>query len=209
MAIFSLGLNPIVKLGANQWHLANSYAAHMDVITTRLNNLRALVARAEQRGQSKKEAALGLDMSPSFLSQLLGGKKMGDDVARKIEAAATLPHGWMDTPHSDDASNAGHESHDRRQEGSRLAAATKLVRMACQNLDVEFDQEDPDDAVIVLIASDYLKSRQEASVTVENLVDFTKRLREIRGKSDSERVSETAGNAGGGVGRQGPTRKAS
>jgi len=71
---------------------------HMDVIETRYRNLLHLLGELEQKGTVRaKDQAQRLDgMNPSFLSQLKGGKKMGEDVARKIEVAAGKPHGWMD-----------------------------------------------------------------------------------------------------------------
>lgn len=68
----------------------------MDVIAIRKHNLTRLVDEILATGKNKKTTAIALDMSASFLSQLLGGKKMGDDVARKIENARGLPRGWMD-----------------------------------------------------------------------------------------------------------------
>ena len=47
-------------------------------------------------------AASWLDMDPSYASQLKGGKNLGDRTARKIEAAAGLPHGWLDQTLADE-----------------------------------------------------------------------------------------------------------
>jgi hypothetical protein len=72
----------------------------MDVTETRHRNLLALLAELGASGvtklkdQAQKLGALG----SSYLSQLKAGKKMGDDTARKIEAALRRPHGWMDQP---------------------------------------------------------------------------------------------------------------
>lgn len=46
-----------------------------------------------------KDAAQALGgLGSSYLSQLKGGKKLGDDTARKIEAALRWRHGEFDTP---------------------------------------------------------------------------------------------------------------
>lgn len=73
---------------------------HMDVVETRHRNLLVLLTDLERRGATRgvdQAQRLG-GMNPSYLSQLKGGKKMGDDVARKIELAASRPRGWMDQP---------------------------------------------------------------------------------------------------------------
>lgn len=70
----------------------------MDVTATRSANLRALVDAALAGGATMTGLAPGFGMAQSYLSQLYGGKKIGDKVARKIEAARRLPHGWMDSP---------------------------------------------------------------------------------------------------------------
>lgn len=83
----------------------------MDVTAIRHSNLLALVEALNKRGIIKRmdqAQALG-GLGSSFLSQLVGGKKMGDDVARKIEAAAEKPHGWLDRVHGDFAGRVGEE----------------------------------------------------------------------------------------------------
>jgi hypothetical protein len=68
----------------------------MDVTEIRHRNLQLLTGQLIAKGKNKQQAAVDLDLSRSFHSQLMGGKKMGDDVARKIEVAQGLPRGWMD-----------------------------------------------------------------------------------------------------------------
>ncbi|UPG86825.1 S24 family peptidase [Luteibacter aegosomatis] len=76
----------------------------MDISRIRHINLHWLLKELEARGITRaKDQALALGpMSASFLSQLKGGKKMGDDVARKLEAATGKGHGWMDRPQWDE-----------------------------------------------------------------------------------------------------------
>lgn len=74
----------------------------MDVIETRHTNLLALIRALELKGITKrKDQAQRLGgLGSSYLSQLIRGKKMGEDVARKIEGEAGQARGWMDQNHS-------------------------------------------------------------------------------------------------------------
>lgn len=180
----------------------------MDIAEIRLRNLKALVGHVQARspGILRKDVALALDLSPSFLSQLMGGKKMGDDVARKIEAAQRLRHGWMDSPQWSgetrikDHSAPDYVSHSMRTDAATLAASTRLVRLACESLEVDFDPEDEDDATLVLLGCDYLASRHEHAVTPDNVVDFTKLLRRRIRDGQSLEGSESTGRTGTGAG---------
>jgi len=73
---------------------------------TRLDRLNILVKRHSD-SLAELNDALGLPRTDSTLSQIRTkaphsrtGKprSMGDELARKIEAALSLPNGWMDTP---------------------------------------------------------------------------------------------------------------
>lgn len=50
----------------------------------------------------KQQFAEHYELNPAHLSQLLGGRGMGDDTARKLERlhVPPLPEGWMDQDHS-------------------------------------------------------------------------------------------------------------
>lgn len=78
----------------------------MDIREIRSRNFRHLVEALESKGITKRRdqgAQLGGFLSPSYVSQLLGGKYIGDDVAKKISLALGKDHGWMDRPQwSDD-----------------------------------------------------------------------------------------------------------
>ncbi|WP_313250803.1 S24 family peptidase [Stenotrophomonas sp.] len=54
--------------------------------------------RSGTKKRSDQGARLGGFLSASYVSQLLGGKYMGDDVARKISEALGHDRGWMDRP---------------------------------------------------------------------------------------------------------------
>ena len=80
----------------------------MDVSTSRHVNFMNLFkqfrdARPDEpdRGMLKK-FALHLGMSERFLSHVkCDRKQIGHALAREIEDALTLPHGWMDQEHTD------------------------------------------------------------------------------------------------------------
>jgi phage repressor protein C with HTH and peptisase S24 domain len=100
MAAFSHELNVTVKPLAKRLCLANGYDFSMDINEIRHRNLLFLIDWLVDRkvtknmDQAQQLGALGA----SYFSQLKGGKKMGDDTARKIETALGRPHGWMDNP---------------------------------------------------------------------------------------------------------------
>lgn len=86
----------------------------MDATEIRHRNLLVLLSALESRGVTKgKDQAQQMGaLGASYLSQLKGGKKMGDDTARKIEAAMRRPRGWMDQPQWQDA-EAAPQSHSQ------------------------------------------------------------------------------------------------
>ena len=195
--VFSRELNPIVNLPAKHARLAGSYLGAMDISAIRTRNLKQLLSQIAERapGLRQKDHALALDLSPSFLSQLVGGKKMGDDVARKIEAAQQLPMGWMDHAHWHSASGVreseppAYLSQPLRTDAETLAASTRLVRLACEALEVGFDPESAEDAQLVLLGCSYLSARNEQVVTADNVVDFTKMLRKRLHGEHSEGIT--------------------
>ncbi len=67
----------------------------MDAKAIRLYNLKRLIAEAG--GQKKLAQRAGV--SPAYLSQIVSTRtprKMGDNVARRLERGMEKPHGWMD-----------------------------------------------------------------------------------------------------------------
>lgn len=73
----------------------------MDIAEIRTRNFKALIAGLEARGITRRRdqgAKLGGFLSASYVSQLLAGKYIGDDVAKKISLAVGSDHGWMDRP---------------------------------------------------------------------------------------------------------------
>lgn len=173
----------------------------MDVFAIRLANLASIVDRLRHQGSLQKEAALALNLSPSYLGQLLGGKKMGEDVARKIEMAHKLPRGWLDTLQAplmlkEPSIAYGSASHVLRIDPDTIAAALKLVRLSFRNLGLEIDQEENGEPLA--FAYDYLVDRQEREVTGENVVDFSTKLRQRLEQRARDAASKSdAGQVGG------------
>ena len=159
----------------------------MDAITARHLNLQALVATLKPQLGTQKAIAIHLDMAPSYLNQLLNGKKMGDDVARKIERAAGLSHGWLDQPRSDDDAGAGAAagSQDLRIDPEIIASAIRLVRLTFANLGID-DFSNEEDGTPLAYAYEYLYQRGEATVTPDNLIDFSKALAQRLREKDGE-----------------------
>lgn len=66
-------------------------------------NLAILIGEVGKKSDLAKMA----DTDPAYISQVLSTKKprnIGDDFARKLEAACGKPRGWMDAPHNQDQS---------------------------------------------------------------------------------------------------------
>ncbi len=111
---------------------------------------------AIKRAGTAAKLAEAAKTSAAYLSQIKNRtpdsksgtpKTMGDDMARRIEAAIGEAHGWIDTPHDVDVDGARREREqpgvDRRQ-GGREQPLNRSVVLA-------FDPEDgiPDDVVLV------------------------------------------------------------
>lgn len=181
---FSHGLNIIVNPTAKQVALAGGYAPRMDVFDIRTENLRLVVHEITKRrpGRLQKDLAGDLGLSPSYLSQLMTGKKMGEDVARKIESSRHLAHGWMDHRQAVPAVKDPHAiygSHSMRIDPDTIAAALQLVRLSFLNLGLEIDQEE--NGGPLALAYDFLSERQERNVNVDNLLEFKPRLQRLMG----------------------------
>lgn len=184
----------------------------MDVYATRLENLHRLVHRMQERNPElrKKHIALQLDMSPSFLSQLLGGKRMGDDVARKIELAAKLPHGAMDHPIGLDVDATPPtavliDGRSKRLSAwqidpDTISAALQLVRLSFLNLGLEIDQEQNGEPLAAAYA--FLMERREQAVTANNLIEFKPRLMKMLKEGEQANVGTAGDRATGTAGRR-------
>ena len=71
----------------------------MDSKQIRKIRLRQLIAREKAKGKPQVWVAEKVGTNPAYLSQILGKeeREVGDELARKIEKAFKLRHGWMDS----------------------------------------------------------------------------------------------------------------
>jgi SOS-response transcriptional repressor LexA len=77
---------------------ATDYNGAMDAKEIRLVNLRVLIAEAG----GQRQLARRTGVNPAYLSQILSertARKMGDDVARRLERGTDKSRGWMDVLH--------------------------------------------------------------------------------------------------------------
>ncbi len=158
----------------------------MDVTAIRHENLRRLIEEIRARNPRwlQKDIASALGMSASYLSQLVAGKKMGDEVARKIEVERHLTHGWMDqlqVTRNGLGENPppAYGSRPLRIDPETIAAALRLIRLSFLNMGLEIDQEE--NGYPLAIAYDFLTERNERTVTADNLLEFKPRLERLKG----------------------------
>lgn len=178
----------------------------LDIYAIRKANLLALSEGMKQHSPKLREqdVALALDLSPSFYSQLKGDKAMGDDVARKIEAARNLPPAWMDNVHDGSDNRVGesvshYRSHPLRIDAETISAALKLVRLAFRQRDQEIDQEINGEPLAY--AYEFLIARNETTATAENVIEFSRALNR-RQQGVSDEVSTGVDGSAGGSNRQ-------
>lgn len=148
MAEFSHELKLTVKPSAKRMPLANGYAFTMDIFEIRHRNLLELIGALERRGVTlQKDQAQQMGLAPSYLSQLKAGKKMGEDVARKLETEARKTHGWMDLPHWSEAPEAAPESQSQPLilDVSMMAETVRALRLVAENHGRSFTMESEKD----------------------------------------------------------------
>lgn len=156
----------------------------MDITAIRHENLLLLIKEIRARNPRwlQKDIASALGMSASYLSQLVAGKKMGDEVARKIETERHLGHGWMDqrqaVPRGVAEEPADYPSRPLRIDPETIAAALRLIRLSFLNMGLEIDQEE--NGYPLAIAYDFLTERNERAVTADNLLEFKPRLEHLK-----------------------------
>ena len=166
---------------------------------------RLIQARTESGFPRVKPAADRAGITPSALYQLESGKTRalsGDTAEKLARIYPAFRIEWLisgNGPHRHDGVREEHgnyRSQPPRFDSETLAASIKLVRLACENLEVDFDPESPGDASLVLLGGAYLIERSEREVTADNVVDFTKRLRERMRDADGEEHFTGVGSAG-------------
>jgi transcriptional regulator with XRE-family HTH domain len=71
----------------------------MDSKQIRRIRLKQIIAREKSAGGSQASLARKIGTDPAYLSQILGKEErdVGDDLARRVENAYKLSHGWMDS----------------------------------------------------------------------------------------------------------------
>lgn len=176
---------------------------------------RLVMAREQSGFANTKRAAEAAGITPSALYQLESGKtkSLAGDTAERL--ARIYPkfriewlisgrgHSTIDESEENRIAEPGapYPSHDLGISADRLAASIKLIRLACEQLDVPFDAEA--DGELVVLAYKYLQGLSQSIVTPENLVDFTKRLRQKVREAENARESAELGEAGRSAGSKG------
>lgn len=143
MRTLSAQLNSEVKRLTQLLEPAASYHHGMDDIygIRRTNLNRALEMPALARLPKKQDKAAFLDISSSMYSQLLRPEyKIGDDMARKIEAALRLERNWMDNPPA--------TSQPMGMDGEKMSEALVSVDKAVRKLGLEMNLAYVGDALI-------------------------------------------------------------
>lgn len=159
---------------------------------------RLIHARTESGFPKVKPAADRAGITPSALYQLESGKTraLAGDTAEKL--ASIYPAfriEWLISGSGPAMRNRVAEeqvtyaSQVSRWDPEILAASIRLVRKACDLLEVSFDPETPTDAALVLLGGAYLIERSEREVNADNVVDFTKRLRDRMRDTNGEEHS--------------------
>lgn len=170
----------------------------MDATEIRHRNLLVLISTLEGRGVTKgKDQAQQMGaLGASYLSQLKGGKKMGDDTARKIEAAMRKPRGWMDAAQWEQAETAP-ESHSQsvRFDPEIVRDVARALQEVFAELGYEpFDLSQSDDAELFVELYQRVLERGEIA-SGSNMVWLGTRIKERArmGAPSDERSKGTHG----------------
>lgn len=179
---------------------------------------RLILARESSGFANTKRAAEAAGITPSALYQLESGRTKslaGDTAERLARIYPKFRIEWLisgrghqtveEGDHYRVAESAGdYASHDLGISSERLSASIKLIRLACEQLDVPFQAEE--DGHLIVLAYNYLQGLAESSVTPENLVDFTKRLRQKKREAQNATTSAELGEAGRSAGGESKQR---
>ena len=172
---------------------------------------RLVHARKASRFANTKQAAESAGITPSALYQLESGKTKslaGDTAERLARIYTGFRIEWLisgrghaamwnvdDSVWASSENAEPLESQDLGISPERLCASIKLIRLACEQLEVNFNPEE--DGKLIVLAYQYLDGLSEATVTPENLVDFTKRLRQKSREASDDVQQPQSGTAGG------------
>lgn len=188
----------------------------MDNKTIRNKNLRWLI---DQHGGTAAFAEV-IGKQQVQVSQLKGGKPMGDRLAREIEAAMGVASGWLDTPRWPDPSRepttfgAGPEwdhvlnpdgtpklpppsqSQDGRFEWRKVVITATALRIVLARRGVSFNIEDPEDAEIFVEAYALLEAIPNAD-TPEGGIDFGAKVADLVAVREARRNGSRSKQASG------------
>lgn len=192
MGIFSPQLNPSVKPLAKAFQPAASYDPGMDDIygirRRNFDRVLAMPVMASARLKVDKGARIGI--SASMFSQLQSPSyKIGDDMARKIEAELGLETGWMDNPAE------GSQSQPAQLDIDRLGVALTAIDKALRDMEVQGSLGTLSDAVQFAYGETFELGdiRNSAQLALFDRIVAT----HLRGWNGQEReVGDTAEGAG-------------
>jgi hypothetical protein len=171
-----------------------------DIYAIRLANLNKLLKEPELAALRQREQAIQLNMGSSMLSQLTAGKKMGDDVARKIEVARKLPENWMDNVH-------GEMSQPARLDPAMLGLSIKALTIVEERRGVKFDPVAQPERVVQAYA---MCAEIKGEPTEADLIDLGAKIAQALeanqgvaedGREETEHIGGIAG-----AGTKGPSR---
>lgn len=180
---------------------------------------RLIEARVASGFAAPKAAADKAGITPSALYQLENGttKSLRAETAHKLALVysgfriewlinGSGPSRATENQVSDSAASY-RTSHALRIDPEIIASAIKLVRLSFENLGLEFDNEQ--DGVPLAFAYTYLLEREQSEVSLENLVDFSKKLAErLKDRGNDETAGSDTGRTGRGHRAPGEGRKA-
>lgn len=192
----------------------------MDVIEIRHRNLLVLLTALEKRGIKLRHAQaqqLG-GLGSSYLSQLRGGKTMGEETARKIEVAMGKPYGWLDMPRWEaediqwEALNTAlpSESQSMRLDVSMIAETVKALRIHEERHGRHFSMETEEGAAL-FVHWYAIRQKLPAVDVLDNLIELVswRDQAQAQGASENGRAESlpVTGIDGGKRAKRGPASK--
>jgi hypothetical protein len=173
----------------------------MDIFEIRHRTLIAILDALEGRGVSKnKDQALSLNMSPSYLSQLRNGKRLGDDVARKIETDTRRTRGWMDQPQWGVETAPGKDSQPVILDPLMIAETHKTLRDLKKEQGLTLFLEDPEDAAR-FVQLYQLRAALPAQPSSEELIQHGRKIAVIMTARGAEKDGRGDGVPAKGTGK--------
>lgn len=127
----------------------------MNTVALRRHNLRRWIERLHDGQQSRFVAAT--DINQGELSALLKNKSFGEKKARKIETAAGMPAGWLDTNHGDFAPAAATQNHTESKPMSQIATVSEILAdIRAGRMVILTDAEDRENEGDLLMAAQFV-----------------------------------------------------